>query len=442
MGQGRECSYPTPHYPKEHQEAPKHLSFVSPQQTPYEGGGPGRALGELPFGNSSKRHVTNLRSPSWEPTPLLQMICANRFHANRGASFTPRKRPCELLSCTSSPAPTQKATEGRKEGRKAMRLLLALWGLLLVAPTSLHARSALRFIAVGDWGGKPLSPFYTDREVAVAEEMAATVSATGAEFILSLGDNFYYTGVSDLYDKRFQETFETVFRAPSLRNIPWYVIAGNHDHLGNVSAQIAYSKISTRWRFPKSYYKLRFKVPSSNATVAILMIDTVTICGNSDDFQDEQPLAPKDFGVARSQLSWLRKQMAKSKDDYLLVAGHYPVWSVGRHGPTTCLVKLLQPLLQQHKATAYLCGHDHNLQYLEDKAGVGYVLSGAGNFMDNSTKNQHLVPAGYLRFFYGQTASLGGFAYIKIDGKEMSITYLDNKRRSLYKTSLPRRRLR
>lgn len=92
------------------------------------------------------------------------------------------------------------------------------------------------------------------------------------------------------------------------------------------------------------------------------MLDTVLLCGNSDDFHDEKPSAPMSSVLANRQLLWLQEHLHRSTADFLLVAGHYPVWSVSKHGPTDCLVRKLRPLLVKYKATAYLCGHDHNLQ--------------------------------------------------------------------------------
>ena len=71
--------------------------------------------------------------------------------------------------------------------------------------------------------------------------------------MIGLGDNFYFSGVKHVKDPRFYFTFERTYSAPSLV-IPWYMIAGNHDHILNVSAQIMYSNVSKRWNFPDYFY--------------------------------------------------------------------------------------------------------------------------------------------------------------------------------------------
>ncbi|MBN3284609.1 PPA5 phosphatase, partial [Polyodon spathula] len=168
------------------------------------------------------------------------------------------------------------------------------------------------------------------------------------------------------------------------------------------------------------------------------MLDTVLLCGNSDDFSDERPRGPLNAAGAGLQLEWLSEQLERSRADFLLVAGHYPVWSVAEHGPTHCLLDKLRPLLLKHKVTAYLCGHDHNLQYIQE-SGVGYVVSGAGNFLEHSLKHKGDVPEDSLRFFYAEHSSLGGFAHVEVTRQEMAVTFITAMGKSLYRTTLPRR---
>ena len=62
---------------------------------------------------------------------------------------------------------------------------------------------SLKFLALGDWGGIPTYPYYLPPEKAVGEQMGAIAADFQTQFVLALGDNFYFEGVKDVEDKRF-----------------------------------------------------------------------------------------------------------------------------------------------------------------------------------------------------------------------------------------------
>ena len=160
---------------------------------------------------------------------------------------------------------------------------------------------------------------------------------------------------------RFKETFEDVYKGGKLDTLPYYVVAGNHDYYGNVTAQVAYAKRNPQWMFSELYYTKHFSV--NGFTVDIVFIDTVPLAGNSDLQEDPfAPLpgpAPEDVPIAETQWAWIEEQFKTSTADYLLCVGHYPVYSGCSHGDTPALKSHLKPLLEQHHVQAYISGHEH-----------------------------------------------------------------------------------
>ncbi|CAD5111450.1 DgyrCDS759, partial [Dimorphilus gyrociliatus] len=275
-----------------------------------------------------------------------------------------------------------------------------------------------RLELLGDWGGLPFYPYKTYIETATAKRIGIVAETLNSKLLLALGDNFYFDGVKDINDKRFFDTYENVFTAPALKKSKWYVIAGNHDHYGNISAQILYTNRSNSWYFPHYYYTQSHNIPFSKKTVQFVMIDTILLCGNTGyDILYDQP-KNVDNKKAKVQLDWIENELKKSTADYLIVSGHFPMYSIAEHGPTKCLIDKLEPLFIKYQVSAYFCGHDHNLQHLR-VGNIDYLLSGASNFIDTGTQHKDSVPNGSLKFHWADQFALGGFGIVQTNKEEM-----------------------
>lgn len=75
------------------------------------------------------------------------------------------------------------------------------------------------------------------------------------------------------------------------------------------------------------------------------------------------------------------------------------------------------------------------LQYIEE-SGVGYVVSGAGNFLDPDVRHWDKVPKGAVKFFTGQASTLGGFVHAEVAKNQMTLTFFQARGTSLYRTVL------
>lgn len=331
----------------------------------------------------------------------------------------------------------------------------------------------LAFTVIGDWGGNSVEEPTTESQRETAMGMMRRARESKANFSLLVGDNFYQHGIDEAAEEtcRFRQTFEEVY-ARVMPDLPFYVCAGNHDYgegiMANVSSQLAYSELSAQWRFPSLWYKIHqdFTADGKRRSLDLLMIDTVVLCGNGAgneayidkqlEFLGAQEL-PKDSpgqlrqAVAERQWAWLEGELQRSAADFLLVAGHYPIWSAGYDGSSQCLIERLRPMMMQHGAH-YLSGHDHMLEHF-DHDGLNTFVVGAGKECCYPPVKLDEIPPGAMRYMLAgdggrlsqPTPGLavhGGFAAFTFDADHMRVALYAHDGSTLYEAPPIERRWR
>lgn len=279
--------------------------------------------------------------------------------------------------------------------------------------------SSRSIIIVGDWG-RDSAPYQRD----VARQMDSVAGKMDCAGVISVGDNFYEDGVQSVDDVKWRTSFEDIYCGPNLKSLPWFVALGNHDYGGVPQAQVDYTQHSDRWYMPARYFKIgssQLGVPDTD----LFVIDTNALI--AENFEGNGRMAVNLRSQdASAQLAWLERELASSSVRHKLVAGHHPIFSGGSlHGDTPDLIRTLLPMFKQHGVSAYLAGHDHDLQHIKFD-GLHCICAGAG------------CEARPVRMVNGTQfcASSPGFGILKLASDRLELQFRDNLGKILYRSLL------
>lgn len=223
--------------------------------------------------------------------------------------------------------------------------------------TSAAAKPTMRFYALGDTGSGDESQYR------VAAAMEARCRATGgADGIFLLGDNSYQAGFASIDDPDWEQKIWKPYGSDCLKQMPIYPVLGNHDYKGNPQAQIDYTLVNTRWRFPNRFYSVQF---GDLAQVVAFDSEMSEVC----------------FRPQYCSVDFLFDQLGKGEPTWRIVIAHHPLKSSSDHGfgHTGGLRGVLLAPLLCDRADFWLAGHAHHLEHLKPEGcRLDLFVSGGG----------------------------------------------------------------
>lgn len=296
------------------------------------------------------------------------------------------------------------------------RLLIVLAAFVTIAANSQTAtewkecaKGNVRLIVANDLGR---NGYYDQKPI--ASLMGEVADGMGPDAVLALGDIHHYGGVRSVSDPLWMTNYETVYTHPELL-IDWMPICGNHEYRGNTQAMIDYSGVSRRWNMPARYYTHTFE--SKGTTVKVVFIDTTPLIDKYRNDAEQYPDACKED--MDKQLKWLDSVLSAAEEDWVLVAGHHPVYAETSKAEyeRADMQRRVDAVLRRHKVDMYLCGHIHNFQHIRAKGSdIDYIVNSSASL------SRKVKPVEGTQFCSGET----GFSLVTADKKALNL-YMINR---------------
>lgn len=217
---------------------------------------------------------------------------------------------------------------------------------------------------------------YDQKVVAnLMDEMAGKIKP---QCIISTGDTHHSRGVKSVTDSRWKTHYENMYNHHNLSKLDWWVVAGNHEYMGNSQALIDYSKVNPRWNMPAKYYTTVFK--KGGATIRFVMLDTTPLIERYRKSENYPDAKEQDY---KAQIEWLDKVLNEATEDWVVVAGHHPIYADTKKNKIERddMKSAINSILRKHKVPMYLCGHIHSFQHIRRKGyDIDYLVNSSASW--------------------------------------------------------------
>ena len=197
-------------------------------------------------------------------------------------------------------------------------------------------KDSVRFVLIGDTGTG------TEKQQDLANLLLRSRQVFPFEFVLLVGDNLY--GGEKPAD--YKTKFEDVYRPLIDQQVKFYAALGNHDE----PAQRFYEHFNMDG---KEYYRF------TRGNVAFYALNS--------NYMDKK------------QIDWLQTELAKDRSDWKIAFFHHPPYSSGgKHGSSTQLREIVEPIFTRYNVNVVMAGHEHFYERIKPQKGIFYFISGAG----------------------------------------------------------------
>ena len=288
-------------------------------------------------------------------------------------------------------------------------MMMAVMTMVATAQTLDYSvfKDKFNFYVANDLGR---NGYYDQKPIA---ELMGEMADKGAdpEFVAALGDIHHFNGVQSTQDPLWTTNYETIYSHPELM-LDWFPILGNHEYRGNTQACLDYTGVSRRWEMPARYYTKVFD--KDGMTLRMVWIDTTPMMQKYRRETGTYPDAAQQNW--QRQLAWLDSVLTVAREDWVIVAGHHPVYAETSKDEEerTDMQATVGKVLAKHYVTMYINGHIHNFQHITVN-GMDFITNSSASL------SRKVKPIQGTVFCSGEP----GFSIVSADKKTLELRMID-----------------